>query len=229
MNNFKIERAPSYYDQVYNSIKEMIFNGVFKPGDRIYETKIASEFQVSRSPVREAIRSLEKEGLLSIDTKSRITVYEPTIMDIEDIYECRQALESLAARLATRNASDEELVMMENILIKTKENIDQAYDKPTKTVITLNSEFHNLILNCSRNKRLEKQINDLQSLTYFYRFIDIYEKKRSMDIFTYHLQIFNFIKQRDEEKASQAMKNHIANDLKHLKNVLKMEFKNKTE
>lgn len=60
MDNYKIEKAPSYYLQAYNSIKEMIFNGVLKPEDRIYESKIASEFQISRSPVREAIRSLFK-------------------------------------------------------------------------------------------------------------------------------------------------------------------------
>lgn len=220
MNNYKVEKAPSYYDQVYHSIKEMIFNGIFKPGDRIYETKIASEFQVSRSPVREAIRSLEKEGLLLIDNKSKITIYEPTIGDIEDIYECRQALESLATRLATRKASNEELHKMENVLLEAKENIEKLDDKLTKTIISLNSQFHNLILYCSRNSRLQKQINDLQSLTCFYRSIDVYEKKRNMDIFNYHFEIFNFIKQRDEEKASQAMKNHIANDLKHLKNLL---------
>jgi DNA-binding GntR family transcriptional regulator len=224
MDNYKIEKAPSYYSQAYTSIKEMIFNGILKPGDRIYESKLASDFQISRSPVREAIRSLEKDGLLLIDNKSKITVYQPTIKDIEAIYECRQALESQAARLTTLKASDKELEKIENILLEAKENMEHFDDKLIKTIISLNTQFHNSILHFSQNNRLQKQSNDLNSLTYFYRSIDVYEHNRNMDIFNYHLKIFHFIKQRDEEKAAQTMYDHIANDLKHLKDILTMEY-----
>jgi len=223
MDNYKIEKGPSYYNQAYNSIKEMIFNGVLKPGDRIYESKLATEFQISRSPVREAIRSLEKDGLLFLTDKSKITVYQPTKKDIEDIYECRQALESQAARLTTRNASDKELEQLENILLGTKKSIENFDAKLIRTVISLNTQFHNSILNFSQNSRLQKQSNDLSTLAYFYRSIDIYEHDRNMDIFNYHLEIFHYIKQRDEENAAKTMYNHIGNDLKHLKDILSIE------
>lgn len=227
MDNYKIEKAPSYYLQAYNSIKEMIFNGVLKPGDRIFESKIASEFQISRSPVREAIRSLEKDGLLLLDSKSRITVYQPTKEDIENIYECRQALESQAARLTTRKASNNELDEINNILLEAQRYIENTNnnldDDLIKTIISLNTQFHNLILNFCQNARLQKQSKDLSILTHFYRSIDIYEHDRIMDIFNYHLEIFHFIKQRDEEKAAQTMYNHIGNDLKHLEDILSME------
>lgn len=72
MEKYKIEKAPSYYDQAYNSIKAMIFNGILKPGDRIYESKLASEFQISRSPVREAIRSLEKMDYLLLEINQKL-------------------------------------------------------------------------------------------------------------------------------------------------------------
>ncbi|MEY7999041.1 GntR family transcriptional regulator [Clostridium sp. Mt-5] len=222
MNNYKIKKPISYYNQAYNSIKEMIFNGIFKPGDRIYESKLAEQFQVSRSPIREAIRSLEKDGLLCIDDKSRTTVYKPTIKDIEDIYECRRALESMAARLTTIRASGDELKKIENVLLEVKENIEHFDDNVTKAIILLNSQFHNLILHFSQNDRLQKQSNDLKLLTYFYRSIDVYENKRNRDIFEHHLKIFHFIKQRDAEKAARVMDEHIASDLKHLKNILKM-------
>jgi len=223
MENYKIEKAPSYYLQAYNSIKDMIFNGVLKPGDRIYESKIATEFQISRSPVREAIRSLEKDGLLLLGSKSQITVYQPTKQDIENIYECRQALESQAARLTTRKASDKELSEIDNILLDAQRNIEHFDDNLIKTIISLNTKFHNLILNYCQNNRLQKQSKDLSILTYFYRSIDIYEHDRIMDIFNYHREIFHYIKQRDEEKAAQTMYNHIGNDLKHLKDLLSME------
>ena len=223
MENYKIEKAPSYYLQAYNSIKDMIFNGVLKPGDRIYESKIASEFHISRSPVREAIRSLEKDGLLLIGTKSQITVYQPTKKDIENIYECRQALESQAARLTTRNASDKELEDINNILMEAQEYISNSDDNLIKTIILLNTQFHNLILNYCQNSHLQKQSKDLSILTHFYRSIDVYEHDRIMDIFNYHLEIFHYIKERDEEKAAQTMYNHLDNDLKHLKDLLSME------
>ncbi len=223
MQNYKIEKAPSYYMQAYNAIKNMIFNGVLKPGDRIYESKIASEFQISRSPVREAIRSLEKDGLLLLDNKSRITVYQPTKKDIENIYECRQALESQAARLTTRNASDKELDEIHAILLEAQKNIKQIDDHLIKTIISLNTQFHDLILDYCQNPRLQKQSKDLSILTYFYRSIDIYENDRLMDIFNYHLEIFHYIKQRNEEKAAQTMYNHIGNDLKHLEDILSIE------
>jgi DNA-binding GntR family transcriptional regulator len=223
MENYKIEKAPSYYNQAYNSIKDMIFNGVLKPGDRVYESKLASKFQISRSPVREAIRSLEKDGLLVIGDKSKITVYTPTKEDIENIYECRQALESQAAKLTTRKASDKELEQIENILLEAQKNIENFDDNLIKTIILLNTEFHNLILNFSQNNHLQKLSKDLSSLTYFYRSIDVYEHERNMDIFNYHLEIFHYIKQRNEEKAYQTMYNHIGNDLKHLKDILSMD------
>ncbi|CAB1239998.1 GntR family transcriptional regulator [Clostridium sp. WLY-B-L2] len=220
MDTYKIKQPVSYYNQVYKNIKEMIFDGIFKPGERIYESKLAAEFQVSRSPVREAIRSLEKDGLLCIDNKSRITVYKPTIRDIEDIYECRRALESMAARLTTVRASQDDLDKIEDVLMRTEENIRRFHDTDEKTIVLLNSKFHNLILCFSQNSRLQKQSDDLKSLIYFYRFIDVYGYKRRMDIYKYHLEIFNFIKQRDESMAAQVMDEHLANDLEHLKKVL---------
>lgn len=69
---FSIQRAVSYHDQVHHYLKDMIIKGGYRPGERIYESKIAKELQVSRSPVREAIRTLEQEGLLSIDDKSKL-------------------------------------------------------------------------------------------------------------------------------------------------------------
>lgn len=224
MEKYKIEKAPSYYDQAYNSIKAMIFNGILKPGDRIYESKLASEFQISRSPVREAIRSLEKDGLLVIGDKSKITIYKPTKEDIENIYECRQALESQAAKLTTLKASNKELDKIEKILLEIKKNIDKFDDTLTKNIIELNTKFHDLILDFSQNNHLKKLSKDLSSLTYFYRSIDVYEPERNIDIFNHHLEIFNYIKQRDEEKAYKAMYNHIDNDLKHLKNILSKDF-----
>jgi DNA-binding GntR family transcriptional regulator len=219
---YSIKKSLSYHEQVYKSLKEMIFKEVFQPGERIYETKIAREFEISRSPVREAIRALEQEGLLVTDEKSRVTVYEPTLKDVEDIYECRKALESLAASLAARHARDEDIKKLSENLKQSREVIRNLKDnqKGSKEMLHLNTEFHQIIRRSTNNKRLQKQINDLQSLTYFYRKLNMEGEQRCQRIVKEHEEIFELIKNRDEEKTLLLMKEHINNDLQHLKIVI---------
>lgn len=223
MNNvehYMIEKPLPFYDQIYNSLRQMIVQGVYKPGERIFEAKLAREFNVSRSPVREAVRALDKEGLLVIDDKSRITVYKPTMKDVEDIYQCRMVLESLAARLATRNASARELKEIESTLVKTKKHLEDEQERNKEAIVALNAKFHDLIVQYSKNRRLQKQLNDLRSLTYYFRVLNFQGENRAQVIFREHQVVFECIKQRDEEKAGAEMADHITNDLAHLKSIL---------
>ncbi|MBU8878777.1 GntR family transcriptional regulator [Bacillus sp. FJAT-29790] len=219
MNTFEIEKPVRYYEQVYNSIREMIVQGVLKPGDKIFEAKIAREFNISRSPVREAVRALEKEGLLVIDEKSRITVYKPTMKDIEDIYECRMALESLAARLTTRLASGQEIKRIENTVLNSKRYLDAADEQNRLALITENTQFHDLITKYSQNRRLKKQLRDLNSLSHYYRVLNFQGENREWVVFNEHQEILNFMKRRDEEKAAFMMRKHLETDLTHLKEI----------
>ncbi|WP_066289946.1 GntR family transcriptional regulator [Bacillus sp. FJAT-29937] len=220
MNTFEIEKPVRYYDQVYNSIREMIVQGVLKPGDKIFEAKIARELDISRSPVREAVRALEKEGLLVIDGKSRITVYKPTMKDIEDIYECRMALESLAARLTTRLASGQEIKKIENTVLNAKRYLDDAAKEQHRlALIAENTQFHDLITKYSQNIRLKKQLRDLYSLSHYYRVLNFQGENRELVVFNEHLEILNFMKRRDEEKAAFMMRKHLETDLTHLKEI----------
>lgn len=215
--NFRIEKPLSYYEQVYNSIKQMIFKGIFKPGDLIVESKLAEKFNVSRSPVREAIRSLEMEGLLTIDEKSRITVYQPTTKDVEEIYVCREQLEPLAAKLCCENATEDELAVIEITLSEVNSYIENFDEKYVDTIISLNTRFHDLISEYSKNDRLQKQISGLRSLTNFYRGTYIQKKERYQQIVEEHNNIFKLIKEKKCEEVYNEMKNHIQNDLKFMK------------
>jgi DNA-binding GntR family transcriptional regulator len=149
----------------------MILNGVYKPGERIVESKLAKEMNISRTPIREAIRALEKEGLVVIDEKSRIIVYNPTVADVQDVYQCRMALESFAARLTIQRATDSEIKQIEDTLLLTKNKIEQkGYLKDD--VIELNFQFHNLINQFSGNRLLQTQLNNLKSLLHLYRILN---------------------------------------------------------
>lgn len=219
MESYFVEKPVPFYNQLYNTIKRMILNGVYKPGERIVESKLAKEMNISRTPIREAIRALEKEGLVVIDEKSRIIVYNPTAQDVKDVYQCRMALESLAAKLTIQRATDNEIKEIEDTLLLTKNKIEQkGYVKDD--VIELNYQFHNLILQFSGNRVLQKQLNDLKSLLHLYRILNFQGENRDWDIYNEHQEIFGFIKQRDEEKAAETMIAHLIHDYTHLIEVL---------
>nr|WP_276561467.1 GntR family transcriptional regulator [Bacillus sonorensis] len=217
---FSIQRPVSYHDQVHRYLKDMIIKGRYQPGERIYESKIAKELQVSRSPVREAIRTLEQEGLLLIDEKSKITVYEPTLKDLEDIYQCRQALESLAVSLATQSAKKETLELIERTLREANREFEQNSCQSAQALLHLNTRFHDLIIEASQNRRLQKQLHDLRSLTFFYRSKNIEKRERCFEIISQHQGIYRSMQQRDEAKAAELMRRHIEADLCYLKTVL---------
>jgi DNA-binding GntR family transcriptional regulator len=216
MNEYSIEKSVPYYDQVYDSIKRKIILGDFRPGEKIFEAKIARQFQISRSPVREAVRALVKEGLLVIEN-SKITVYKPNSIDVEEIYQCRMALESLATKLTAKLASEEQLNEIEKTLLKTEKHLKEEDVNSCEEITLLNSQFHDLIIEYCRNKRLQKQLNELRSLTCYYRRNNIQGDQRKLKIFQGHKEIFCHIKNSDDVNAGLAMENHIAQDLNHLK------------
>lgn len=218
MSGFMIEKPIPYYEQFYHSIKAMIFEGKFKPGERIVETQLAKEFNVSKSPIREAIRMLVQEGLIVMDEKSRMIVYEPTLKDVEEIYFCRKALESFAVKLMIKKATDNEIKEIEQLLLETEKAIQDSEED--STIITLNASFHNLIIEFTKNERLKKQIKDLKSLMYFFRVMNFQGGHRAEDILKQHWNIFIHIKNREEEEAAQAMLDHLQLDVEHLTQVL---------
>nr|WP_254115789.1 GntR family transcriptional regulator [Bacillus haynesii] len=198
----------------------MIIKGGYQPGERIYESKIAKELQVSRSPVREAIRTLEQEGLLLIDDKSKITVYEPTIKDLEEIYQCRQALESLAVSLATRLASNETLALISETLSEAHKHQESQSPESANALLRLNTRFHDVIIEASENERLQKQLLDLRSLTFFYRSKNLEKPERTLDIINQHEEILSHMQDGNDAKAAESMRKHIEADLCYLKEVL---------
>lgn len=217
--NFSLKKAEPYYEQIYQTIKKLIFEGAYKPGERLYEAKIAKEFNVSRSPVREAVRAIEKEGLLVLNDKQQLEVYKPSLEDVKEIYQCRGGLESLAVKLATERATDQELMELEGVLTQTHQVI-QIRDENKEEIVKCNTRFHELILEMSGNKRLQRLLNELSALNYFYRVLNLDTEERKQIIYEEHLGIFKAMNERDLPKAMGLMYTHIDHDLAHLITIL---------
>lgn len=212
-----LQKPLPFYQQIEQSIKGSILNGVYKPGNRLYEAQIAKQFGISRSPVREAIRALINEGLLIMDEKSQISVYKPTLQDVRDIYECRIALESKAVVLSAERATKEQLKELEKVLIETKDAIKLG---DNETIVGCNARFHELIIQFSGNKRLIKLVEDLNGLIYYYRVLNIQGADRAETILKGHTEVFQALKEKNPEIATRKLKEHTHEDLKNLVQII---------
>lgn len=214
----KIAKPIPLYMQVYDAIRQEIIEGRLKYGERINEVKISNELGVSRGPVRESISKLEQEGLLERDDRNVLRVYIPNAQDLKDIYECRRVLETLAAEKAAEVITDNSLVRLEKLMDESKEIVESEdeIEKTTSKFLDLNSEFHNIIILASGNRRLLNQIDQLKSLTRLYRKFNIHNQERRRDAHQQHYNIFNALKERDSEKARKLMDEHIRYDMESL-------------
>lgn len=224
MSQKPLEKALPFYLQIQQTIKERIWHGEYKPGDRLFEAQLAKQFSISRSPVREAVRTLINEGLLIMDEKSQITVYKPTLKDVTDIYGCRLALESAAVALAAEQATDLQIAELEKILAETEAAIEK---NEKEEIVKWNTKFHEQIIIISENVRLKKLVDELHSLTYYYRLLNIEGRERGEVILKGHKEILKAIREKNPEKAAQSLREHTKEDLENLINLIEGREENK--
>lgn len=205
-----IDKRSTLKTQVYNILREQILSGVIAPGERVVEEKISNDFEVSRSPVREAIRMLEKDGLLIVNKTGGVTVVEPSLIDFQHMYECRVEMEPLAAYYAAIRRTQIEVETIRSFLVKMQE---VSKGQLEENVYDINSSFHEEIVKASNNKWLISLVTHLRGLNSFYRKAILDENpKRIKYAFLEHQQIFQAIVDQDADRAKTLMKEHIESD-----------------
>jgi len=205
----------SLKDRVYQNIKYQILIGNLKPEARLLEEELAKAMHISRAPIREAFNRLEKEGFVTILPRRGATVSKITAQFIEDIFEIRENLESLAIKNSLGKIS------MEN-LEKIGNQFNQFMDKPTNAenrmhYLTLDKKFHNLLIEHCGNKKLIEILSNLQEQIHWIRNISLKKITFSGSI-KEHLSIIDALKKNDEELVIKSL-------LKHLKRAKKSSIK----
>ncbi|WP_368650175.1 GntR family transcriptional regulator [Bacillus inaquosorum] len=218
MDDFKLDKPTPYYLQFYNQLKKMIFNGTFKPGERINETQLAKSFGVSRSPIREAMRLLEKDGLLKADDRNGFSITSLTAKDVDEIYKIRIPLEQLAVELVIDEASEEELAILEKQLEETEKAIHNGTEDTE--IISLNQKFHEMLVDFSHNRHLKNLLEHVNDLIHFCRILNYTGDNRAETILSEHRKIFEEVKKKNKEAAKQYVMAHFNHDCEHLKRVL---------
>jgi len=192
---------------VFESLKEAIIRGEVAPGDRLVEIRLADAMDISRTPVREAIHKLEREGLLRKLPKGGFTVMNLSREDIKETFGIRCVLESYAARLAAQNYSEEELLPLEEKISEFQQFLDKGRLDELPRV---NTEFHSLFYALSRSPKLIKMINDLRDQIYRFRKILLKKDKWAETSNQDHMKMLNAIREKDVNLVERVVKQHIA-------------------
>lgn len=215
LGRIEIEQYKPLRDIVFETLRTAILDGNLKPGERVMEVQLAEKLGVSRTPVREAIRKLELEGLLEMIPRKGAYVADVSIKDVLNVLEVRASLEGLAASLAAERITEEEIEHLKQSA-KEFEEMNRANDRDG--MVAKDTEFHSILLNASGNNKLLSIVEDLSDYVQRFRVIYFTEYSDSKDIIEEHRKLLNAISERDGEKASQAAKDHIESIGNYLSN-----------
>jgi DNA-binding GntR family transcriptional regulator len=198
-------------DQVFENLKQAIIRGDVAPGDRLVESRIAGVLDISRTPVREAIHKLEREGLLRKLPHGGFTVVHLSREDIEETFGIRCVLEGYAARLAAFNHTAEDLIPLEE---KIREFQACLAKGRLEELPRINTEFHNLLYALSRSPKLIKLLNDLRDQIFRFRRILLKIDDMGRTSNEDHRNMLEAIRQRDPDRVEKLVKEHIERGMK---------------
>ena len=207
-------------DVVFNTLRKAILTGELKPGERLMEIHLANQLGVSRTPIREAIRKLELEGLVIMIPRRGAEVAQITEKSLKDVLEVRRALDALCVELACDRISAEE----QEQLKKTCDEFVRATETKDATIIAkADVAFHDIIVQATGNQRLIQLINNLSEQMYRYRFEYIKDENRHDSLIEEHRIIYESIVKRDKKKAADTAKLHIDNQEKSIIRQIRLE------
>jgi len=205
---------------VFNTLRKEILRGDLKPGERLMEIQLANRLGVSRTPVREAIRKLELEGLVLMIPRRGAEVARITEKTLRDALEVRMTLEKLAVTLACQRITPKEIEQLKKV-----SNYGTTFlnKNDLMGMAKADEEFHDVIYNATNNQKLIKILNNLSEQVYRYRVEYLKQKNAPAQIIREHKELLNAIEARDEELAAEIAAVHIDNQAKSIAEKLRSE------
>lgn len=201
-----IEKNKSMREKVYDTLKQMIIDGVIKPGERIIETEYSNKFQISRTPIREAIRMLELEGLVESQTTGGVIVKTLTREEISEIYKIRIALESLIIEEIIKKINNQDIKKLEKVLKNTKKAFEV---KDIEKVFSLFTEFNQILYDIASLPKVTGMINNINLYLKRFRKLSIDNPSRKKEAFEDHVQILEAIKNKELSTAISINRMHL--------------------
>ena len=195
-------------DVVFNTLREAILRGDLEPGERLMEIALANRLGVSRTPIREAIRKLELEGLVVMIPRKGAHVASITKKDLQDVLEVRTSLEILAAKLACERMDDQQ---RENLYQALEHFKDVLKTKDVTAIAGADVDFHDVIFASTQNARLVQILNNLREQMYRYRLEYLKGFSSHERLLQEHRALAAAIEAKDQELAAAIVRAHIEN------------------
>ena len=191
-------------DLVYQHLREAIERGELKPGQRVMEVEVAEWLHVSRTPVREALRKLEAEGMLAMEARNGLVVASLTRQAMMELYVMREVLEGTAARLCARHASDLEVMELGELVRREGELQGNA-----EALVKLNRVFHEAVHRGAHNRYLEKSLSAVNDSMWLLGRSQMLLPERAKSAKLEHAEVFAAIRKRDPDAAEKAARKHV--------------------
>lgn len=205
-------------DVVFNTLREAILRGDLVPGERLMELQLASKLGVSRTPIREAIRMLEQEGLAITIPRKGAIVAGMTEKDMQDVLEIREALEELSVQVACDKITDEQIAMLRETMENFKESLESG---DIKRMAEADVEFHNVIYQATDNPKLINMLSNLQEQMYRYRVEYLKNPDNHDQLLQEHEAIYKGILEKDKDGVTQMIRRHISNQVDVVKHIIR--------
>lgn len=204
-------------DVVFNTLREAILKGELQPGERLMELQLAAKLGVSRTPIREAIRMLEQEGLAVTIPRRGAEVAKMTEKDMKDVLQVREALDELAVSIACELITEEEL---EELAEAVKNFEDAIGTRDIKQIANADVAFHDIIYQASGNPKLVTILNNLREQIYRYRIQYLKDEKNYPNLLDEHREILEGLMQKDKELVTDSMRRHVINQAVAVKEMI---------
>ncbi|MCD7863288.1 MAG: GntR family transcriptional regulator [Lachnospiraceae bacterium] len=207
-------------DEVFNTLRQAILTGELKPGERLMEIHLANRLGVSRTPVREAIRMLELEGLVTMIPRRGAEVAQITEQSLKDVLEVRRCLDALCAELACDRISAEQLSQLHDACGAFEKAVQTG---DAKDIAQKDVQLHDIILEATGNRRLMQIVNNLAEQMYRYRFEYIKDYTMHGRLIEEHRQLYTAIRDKDKETARNTAMLHIDNQMTSIARQLNLD------
>jgi DNA-binding GntR family transcriptional regulator len=196
----------SIRQDIYERIRDDITCGRLLPGERLTENKLSNMYNVSRSPIREALRQLESEGLISFERNKGIEVSKLSVKQMKEIYDIRSLLEGYAVRISVEQLTKKDISALTNI---HKKLITAARDKNIQAWLQNNALFHSYFRDKAGKENLCQLIVMLKRRTYHYQNMSLSYDRYFETYIGHHAAILEACKKKDADLAERQMRQHV--------------------
>lgn len=204
-------------DGVYRSLKARIVSMEFKPGELLAEKDLAGEYQTSKTPVREALIKLRADGLVAVLTRKGWMVTEPSLQDVQEMFQIREGLEGMAARVACRRAAEDEISHLASI---TEEMASQLNTGDIAGFLETDGRFHSALLQASGNRQLSEILERFEHHVRRVRNLLVLQPHRLTEALAEHRSLVAAIQARDEDSSERYARSHADLTRKCLESLL---------